>query len=57
MFELVLECKQGVVGALGLIGDELLAVLYLPEWGRAYLSMSWKRASSCFFHSSRFFFM
>jgi hypothetical protein len=57
MVELVLEGEEGVVGAFGLGGDVLLAALDFPGWGEGYLSMSWKCASSCFFHSSLFFFM
>lgn len=57
MFELVLEGQQCVISPFGFVGDELLAVLYFPESDQGYLSMSMKRASSCFFHSSLFFFM
>lgn len=57
VLEFVLEGQQSVVGALGLVGDELLAVLYLPALRHCHLSISWKRASSCFLYSSLFFFM
>lgn len=55
--EFVLEGEESIVGAFGLASNVLLAAFDFPEWAGGYLSMSWKWASSCFFHSSLFFFM
>jgi hypothetical protein len=57
MIEFMLKGQEGIVGTFGFIGDILLTAFYFSEYRIVHLSISWKRASSCFFHSSLLFFM